>query len=197
MEIGLALFTTFAIVMQPTSGQTLIITGFGVVKYRMFFIELYATRPIGNLGIYSIHTNATYRLPSRSVDSGFLLLSNVQRTNIFFGNVYPNFIGDIDETALSLNNGDDGIAVVSDVTDLVVDYFGPNRSHTAESCECSYRFGWGKRLVVKSGVDYRYNRSEWALSPTAMDNCKGKNNTDCRRPFPVKEVEGYLTNLSK
>ena len=94
-------------------GQVLIITGFGVVKPNKFFVELYASEAISDLSVYTLSTNRTYHLPSKSVRKGFILLGNKGITNEFFGNAYRNYFGHPLVTNVSLNYANDGIALIS------------------------------------------------------------------------------------
>ena len=186
------------IAIQLVNGQPLIITGFGIVKRDIFFVELYATEAIRDLSAYTLYTAGRYGLPPLSVREGFILLGTEGISNGFFGNAYKNYIvyPNVTNEQLSLKAGNDGI-VLSKVSE-VIDYFGPNKSHTTDSCECQYEFGWGKRKLLKLGANYKYQKSEWHLHKKAMNNCKDKTNTQCSEPFPVKaDKAGYLTNLGK
>ena len=181
-----------ATVQRQVSGQPLYITGFGVVKSGIYFLELFASEPIPDLSGYTVSTETIYRLPSTSVPVGYILFSNKGLTNEFFGDVYNSYFGDKKTTDIYLRNGNDGIALISNVSG-VIDYFGPNKTHTDSSCRCSYKWGWGKRRLLKYGDGYKYDSSDWTLTTLSLDNCKGKTNKRCRRPFPVKnDTEGYL-----
>lgn len=155
------------------------ISGLADIDSGMYFVELYASTDIPNIGIYTLVTENVISLPSRSLTAGQYFIISSESTDdmtLFFGDSTIEYAQDGD---VKLGGGNDPVFLKLGLE--TVDAFG------VEGASYGYKHGWVMRNNGTKAPNPNYSPSDWTMKPSMLTKCwindNPGGNDNCPGPY--------------